>query len=496
MKSGSSPASSMRASLVERGVGIARAQALDEGRDRRRSAPRRRGRRAARAGRPPRARSSTRDRASVPRCARERGGGLEHAERAARVAVGAPARSPRRASSPSATPAPPSPRSRSSSARRTSVASAASSSAPSANTRQRESSGATTSNDGFSVVAPISVTVPRSTCGSSASCCARLKRWISSTKSTVRAARAASRARRSPRAPPSRRRARRRARTKSRAGALREQPRERRLAASPAGPRGSATAASPALDAARAAARRARAARPGRPPRRACAVACARRAARRRRGAPARRASLGNSSGVSSAGMREHAHRAVLVLDAPGAWNASRSRRRSACKPDRPAGPSASRAHRQVAARARRRGAARRRGRALARHRRASRASFVAARADLLVVLGGDGTLLAAAREVGTRAVPILGVNLGHARLPRRGRADELHGALEPALAGRHRDRAAHALRGARRARRASALRALLALNDAVISKAALSRMIDLETLADGAPWRPTAATA
>ena len=58
-------------------------------------------------------------------------------------------------------------------------------SAPSLNTRVRDSSAEMTSNEGFSVVAPISVTVPSSTCGSTASCCALLKRWISSMKSTV-----------------------------------------------------------------------------------------------------------------------------------------------------------------------------------------------------------------------------------------------------------------------------------------------------------------------
>ena len=40
--------------------------------------------------------------------------------------------------------------------------------------------------NGFSVVAPISVTSPDSTTGRSASCCVLLKRWISSMKSTVR----------------------------------------------------------------------------------------------------------------------------------------------------------------------------------------------------------------------------------------------------------------------------------------------------------------------
>ena len=52
-----------------------------------------------------------------------------------------------------------------------------------------------TSKYGFSVVAPISVTVPSSTAGSSASCWALLKRWISSRKRIVRCPCAPSRSR-------------------------------------------------------------------------------------------------------------------------------------------------------------------------------------------------------------------------------------------------------------------------------------------------------------
>ena len=64
-------------------------------------------------------------------------------------------------------------------------------------TRARDSSGAISSNDGFSVVAPTSTMVPSSITGRKQSCCARLKRWISSTNSSVpcpvsRRARAAS----------------------------------------------------------------------------------------------------------------------------------------------------------------------------------------------------------------------------------------------------------------------------------------------------------------
>jgi hypothetical protein len=50
----------------------------------------------------------------------------------------------------------------------------------------RDSSAELTSNDGFSVVAPMKVNRPDSTCGRKASCCALLKRCTSSTKTTVR----------------------------------------------------------------------------------------------------------------------------------------------------------------------------------------------------------------------------------------------------------------------------------------------------------------------
>ena len=52
-------------------------------------------------------------------------------------------------------------------------------------TRARDSSGAFSSKDGFSVVAPTSTMVPSSITGRKLSCWARLKRWISSTNSSV-----------------------------------------------------------------------------------------------------------------------------------------------------------------------------------------------------------------------------------------------------------------------------------------------------------------------
>jgi len=76
-------------------------------------------------------------------------------------------------------------RSNMASARVSSVAKAASSKRCSTMTCVRDSKAALSSNDGFSVVAPTSVTTPLSTKGKNPSCCARLKRWISSTNSKV-----------------------------------------------------------------------------------------------------------------------------------------------------------------------------------------------------------------------------------------------------------------------------------------------------------------------
>ena len=73
----------------------------------------------------------------------------------------------------------------SSSARASSFSTASASSDLNTSTRARDSIGAISSNDGFSVVAPTSTMVPSSITGRKLSCCARLKRWISSTNSSV-----------------------------------------------------------------------------------------------------------------------------------------------------------------------------------------------------------------------------------------------------------------------------------------------------------------------
>jgi len=110
----------------------------------------------------------------------------------------------------------------------------------------------------------------------------------------------------------------------------------------------------------------------------------------------------------------------------------------------------------------------------------------LAEQADLVVVLGGDGTLLAVARAIGDRDVPILGVSLGTLGYLAEIARSELFGTLEAVLAGRFRIEERMRL-DVSVERAGISLGGHLALNDAVISNTALSRMVHLETRADGA---------
>ncbi len=108
----------------------------------------------------------------------------------------------------------------------------------------------------------------------------------------------------------------------------------------------------------------------------------------------------------------------------------------------------------------------------------------LAQQADLIVALGGDGTLLSVARATGTRSVPILGVNLGRLGFLAEVSAEELLPALDKAFSG---DLAVVSrMRLDVRVRRDNEeVGAFLALNDAVITNSQLSRMIDLDLYAD-----------
>src|SRR5438445_4206915 len=107
------------------------------------------------------------------------------------------------------------------------------------------------------------------------------------------------------------------------------------------------------------------------------------------------------------------------------------------------------------------------------------------AQVDLLLVLGGDGTLLSMARLVGDLGVPILGVNLGGLGFLTALTVEELFPALEAYLSGGLviEERMMLAAGVSRQGERLSEY---VALNDMVITKSAMSRIIRLEVAIDG----------
>jgi len=111
----------------------------------------------------------------------------------------------------------------------------------------------------------------------------------------------------------------------------------------------------------------------------------------------------------------------------------------------------------------------------------------VADTAQLLLVLGGDGTLLAGAHLAGPRGIPILPVNLGSLGFLTSVTIDELYPALEDTLAGRS-SISQRVMLSAELERAGKVIESHRVLNDAVINKGALARMIELELSIDGDP--------
>lgn len=102
------------------------------------------------------------------------------------------------------------------------------------------------------------------------------------------------------------------------------------------------------------------------------------------------------------------------------------------------------------------------------------------ANVDLILVLGGDGTMIATARKLGDREVPVLGVNYGGLGYLAEFRIEELYTALESILKGNYRldtrvMLAVELLRGDEQVTRTRVL------NDAVINKSALARIIEID---------------
>src|SRR5205085_4512752 len=103
---------------------------------------------------------------------------------------------------------------------------------------------------------------------------------------------------------------------------------------------------------------------------------------------------------------------------------------------------------------------------------------------DLIIVLGGDGTLLSAARAIGRREIPLFPVNLGGLGFLTAISVDELYPELERALRGEHRV-AKRKLLNTTVVRNGEVAASYDALNDAVLTKSSIARVIGLDTHVD-----------
>jgi NAD+ kinase len=110
----------------------------------------------------------------------------------------------------------------------------------------------------------------------------------------------------------------------------------------------------------------------------------------------------------------------------------------------------------------------------------------LAERIDLLIVLGGDGTLLSGARALGSKKVPILAVNLGGLGFLSSVTLEELYPVLETVLSGGY-TLSERMVLDANIVRDGQRVDGHSGLNDAVVTKTALARMLEFDLFIDGA---------
>lgn len=110
--------------------------------------------------------------------------------------------------------------------------------------------------------------------------------------------------------------------------------------------------------------------------------------------------------------------------------------------------------------------------------------SQIPALADIVIVLGGDGTMLSVARLVGEKGTPILGVNIGGLGFLTAVTKDELYKVLDKVFTGEC-SIEERIMLTACVFRHSECIAEYLVVNDVVVNKGALARIIDLETYID-----------
>ncbi len=109
----------------------------------------------------------------------------------------------------------------------------------------------------------------------------------------------------------------------------------------------------------------------------------------------------------------------------------------------------------------------------------------IAKNSDLIIVVGGDGTLLHAARSMADRDIPLLGINLGRLGFLTDISQDNMHQALEQILDGNYEEEERFLLQ-AEVGKPGESGTSCTAFNDVVIHKWNVARMIEFETHVDG----------
>ncbi len=112
----------------------------------------------------------------------------------------------------------------------------------------------------------------------------------------------------------------------------------------------------------------------------------------------------------------------------------------------------------------------------------------LAAQADLLLVFGGDGTILRVAREAAGARTPILGINVGNLGFLTVASASHLPQVLTALWTGRFTVEPRPLIEAHRTPTRGPETGPQLALNDFVISRSSATRLIELQVEVDGDP--------
>ncbi len=104
---------------------------------------------------------------------------------------------------------------------------------------------------------------------------------------------------------------------------------------------------------------------------------------------------------------------------------------------------------------------------------------------DLIVVFGGDGTMLSVSRKIGNRDTPVIGINFGYLGFLTQIKLGNMTEELKRVFDGNFRYENRMRLE-VEVVKENNVKKRYIALNDAVINKGAIARIINLKTYVDG----------